>query len=200
MAELGRCQNMKRYTVIFSIFVTAGFAWLAVLSADHIWVIGDVAKPQERSFTDWFHSFSSGQMAIRVTGNLDAPAVLDTPLGQIDLPTGDFDFITYASESWSSSATFRYTPIQNTKGKLRITVCLGSNPDWVHRPPPSALPTLYTGGWTAYYTGTDKKAWHGGFHHGQKWGEFVFWDEAGNITKKEEWEAGRKKNGIAPNG
>jgi hypothetical protein len=56
------------------------------------------------------------------------------------------------------------------------------------------MPIFLTGGWNAYYAGTDKTAWSGGFYHGVRWGRFTYWDEAGNITNREEWENGIKKN------
>ena len=187
--------NMKRVSVIAAVCVTIAAVWLLLPPREHVWTISDATKSQEHRFTDWLHSIMDGEMAIRVTGDLTAPAILDTPLGQMNLPAGKFDFITYTAEAWSSSAILRFSPTAGTKGSVKAVVCLGSNPMWVQRPPQKALPILYTGGWTAYYDGTDTKAWQGGFHLGQKWGEFVFWDQSGNVTKREEWENGKKKNG-----
>jgi hypothetical protein len=184
---------MKRVAILITLFVFCGAAWLAIPPAVHVWKLSDASTVQERRFADWFHSFNSGLLAVRITGNLAGPAQVLTPLGPIELPRGDIDFIVYTHEAWSSSATVRYSPSEDTKGHLMISVCLGSNPTWVRRPPPSALPALYTGGWTAYYPGTDKKAWTGGFHHGIKWGEFTYWDEGGKITHREEWENGKIK-------
>jgi hypothetical protein len=184
---------MKPLAVIIAVIILSGMAWLAIPPAEHVWNIDDVSIAQECLFSDKFHSFSSGLLAVRIVGNLTEPAQVETPLGPIELPRGEIDLITYAHEAWSSSATVRYAPSKGTKGNLKISMCLGACPNWVRRPPPSALPVLYTGGWTTYYPRTDKKAWSGGFHHGIKWGEFTFWDEAGNITHKEEWENGKKK-------
>jgi len=184
---------MKRFAFAITFIVLVSAAWLALPPAVHVWRIDDVSTPQERRFSDWFRSFSSGQFAVRVVGNLTEPTLVETPLGSIDLPQGDIDFIAFASEAWSSAATVRYSPSEGTKGHLTISVCLGSNPSWVRRPPPAALPTLYTGGWTAYYPDTDTKAWTGGFYHGMKRGEFTYWDQEGNITQQEEWENGKKK-------
>jgi len=184
---------MKRIVLILAFVVVASAAWFAFPPAVHVWSVSDLSTKQERTFSDWFHSFSSGLLAVRIVGSLTESARLDTPLGPIALPKGDFDFITYASEAWSSSAIIQYLPPDGTKGSLTISVCLGSRPSWIHRPPSSALPVLYTGGWTAYHQGTEKKAWTGGFHHGVKWGEFTFWDRDGNVTHSEVWENGNKK-------
>lgn len=184
---------MKRLALPLTAIAMGGVVWMAIPPAEQVWHVADASITQEHTFSDWFHSFSSGQFAIRVVGKLSEPALLETPLGPIDLPKGDLDFIAFASEAWQSTAALRYLPGQGTIGDLKITACLGSSPAWVDRPPPSALPRLYTGGWTAYYPGTDKKAWTGGFHHGAKWGEFIYWDEAGNITHREEWDNGRRK-------
>lgn len=153
-----------RRSLILVFLAIVGAAWFAFPPAVHVWSIPDASTKQERRFSDWFHSFSSGLLAVRIVGILSEPAHVDTPIGPIILPAGDFDFIAYASEAWSSSATICFSPSEGTKGNLTISVCLGSCPPWVHRPPPSALPTLFTGGWTAYHPGTDKKAWTGGFH------------------------------------
>lgn len=184
---------MKRFALISAFVFLCGAAWFAIPPAVHVWNISDASAAQERLFSDWFHSFSSGLLAIRIVGNLSDPARIETPLGPIELPRGDIDFIAYADEAWSSAATVRYAPSQGTKGHLNISVCLGSCPVWVRRPPSSALPALYTGGWTAYYPGTDKKAWSGTFHHGIRWGKFTYWDEEGKITHQEEWTNGKKE-------
>ena len=184
---------MKRLAIMIAVVILCGVAWLAIPPSEHVWNIDDASVTQERLFSDGFHSFSSGLLAVRIVGNLTEPAQVDSPLGPIELPKGDIDLIAYADEAWSSSAKIRYEPSKGTKGHLTISVCFGACPNWVRRPPPSALPVLYTGGWTTYYPGTDKKAWSGGFHHGVKWGDFTFWDEVGNITHKEEWESGKKK-------
>ena len=122
------------------------------------------------------------------------PAILSTPLGQVDLPTGDFDLIAIENEAYTPRADFRFTPSDGAKGFVTVTVCLGSGATWAYRPPPTALPIFRTGGWNTYYAGTDKMAWSGGFYHGVRSGEFTYWDEAGNITNREEWENGTKKN------
>jgi hypothetical protein len=184
---------MKRLAIMIAFIALCGAAWFAIPPAEHIWNVDDVSIAHERLFSDRFHSFSSGLLAIRIVGNLTESVQVETPLGPIELPRGDIDLITYADEAWSSSAAVRYAPSKGTKGHLKISVCLGACPDWVRRPPPSAIPVLYTGVWTTYYPGTNMKAWSGGFHHGIQWGEFTFWDEAGNITHKEEWESGKKK-------
>jgi len=184
---------MKHFAILIAFIALSGAAWLAIPPSEHVWRVANASMAQERRFSDWFHSFSSGLLAIRVVGTLSKPARVETPLGPIDLPQGDVDFIAFAAEAWSSTARVRYVPSQGTDGHLTISVCLGSNPHWVRRPPPSALPSLYTGGWTAYYPGTDHKAWTGGFHHGIKWGDFTYWDEEGKIIRLEEWEDGHKK-------
>ncbi|MEK0448337.1 MAG: hypothetical protein RL088_605 [Verrucomicrobiota bacterium] len=184
---------MKRSALLIAIIALCSAVWFAIPPAEHAWRIADASFAQERRFSDWFHSVSSGQFAIRVVGHITEAAVLETPLGTIDLPGGAVDYIAFASEAWASAASLRYSPTERTRGELQIIVCLGSSPSWIHRPPPSALPALYTGGWTAYYRGTDKKAWSGGFHHGIRWGDFTYWDEAGNITHREVWENGQKK-------
>ena len=186
--------KIKCFAILLGFIVLCGATWFVIPPAEHVWQISDASIAQERRFLDWFHSFSSGLLAIRIIGNLTEPAQVETPLGRIDLPQGELDFIVFGSEAWTSAATLRYSPAQNTRGNLKFVVCIGSSPLWFRRPPPSALPTLYTGGWTAYYPRTDSKAWNGRFHHGIKWGEFTYWDEAGNIMHQEEWENGRKKN------
>jgi hypothetical protein len=54
-------------------------------------------------------------LAVRVVGSLAEPAHLDAPIGPMELPAGDFDFIAFASEAWSSSATFRFSPSEGTE-------------------------------------------------------------------------------------
>jgi len=183
----------KRLVFVTVSLALLGAVWVALPPAVHVWSIPDAAKRQERRFSDWFHSFSSGLFAIRIIGNLSKPAHLETPLGQIELPEGDFDFITYASESWSTSATIKLSPSEGSEGNLTVFVCFGSCPPWVLRPPSTAQPVLYTGRWTAYHPGTDKKAWTGEFHQGVKWGEFTFWDQEGNVTRNEIWDNGTRK-------
>jgi len=185
---------MKRLSLIAALCTAIGAAWFFLPPAEHIWSLSDVSRAQEHTVTDWFHSILDGQMAIRVIGSLDSPAILETPLGSIELPPAEFDFIAFSSESWSSSATLRFSPTAGAKGYIKTLVCLGSGPEWTRRPPSSALPKLYTGGWTAYYPGTDIKAWTGGFHQGIRWGEFIYYDQSGKITRREEWENGRKKS------
>jgi hypothetical protein len=186
---------MKRLLTILVVLVLAIIAYLSFPPAEHVWNISNPTGIQERRFTDWFHSFSSGLLAIRIVGDLSEPALLETPLGSIDLPSGRFDIIAFAHEAWLSSARLRYKSTEKNKGEFKIIVCLGSCPTWINHAPASALPTLYTGGWTAYHGGTEKKAWSGGFHNGKKWGDFIYWDEAGRIIKKERWENGIKQNG-----
>jgi hypothetical protein len=169
--------------------VAAGFvAWALLPSPTQIWVISDPSQAQERSFSDRFHSFTSGLMAFRVTGTLSSEASLVTPLGILNLPAGPFDLIAFGQETWTTSATVGFLPGQQGKGTLRIEVAIGACPTWVRRPPPEAMPALYSGGWTAYYPGTKLKAWSGSFSHGAKSGEFRFWDRDGRLTKTERWD------------
>lgn len=157
--------------------------------------ISDVSKTQEITrVSDWLDSWSSGLLAIRITGHLTQSAVLESPMGTIGLPVGNFDFIVASREAWSRSAVLRYVPSPNTQGDVKVTVCFGVYPDWLKRPPPEAQPALYTGGWTAYFPGTDHKAWQGGFSHGQKAGEFIFWDQNGAVMRKEAWIDGKKQD------
>ncbi len=186
--------QMKPTAWVVGLLAIVVAAWFAFPHAVHVWKITDASKTQERRFTDSFHSFASGLFALRIVGTLSEPAEIVSPIGRIELPAGDFDFIAYDCEAWSSSETLQYLPSQSAKGNVTISVCLGFCPVWVHRPPPSALPAQYTGGWTAYYPGTDTKAWSGGFYHGVKWGRFTYFDQSGKITHQEDWENGKKKN------
>ena len=191
---------MRRFTIIAVIVALAVIVvlavgiWFLLPPKEHVWRISDVTTSQDHKVAVSSLWMDSGVMAIRVTGHLSAPAFLSTPLGQIDLPSGNFDLIVTEAESYSSHADLRFTPTNGAKGFVTVAIALGFAPTWARRPPSTAIPTLTTGGWTAYYAGTDKKAWVGGFYHGVKSGIFTYWDEAGNITNREEWENGTKKN------
>ena len=194
---------MRRFTIIAVIVglavivVLAVGTWFLLSPNEYVWRISDVTTSQDHkvavSHYRWLLT-ADGLMAIRATGHLSEPAILSTPLGQVDLPTGDFDLIAIENEAYTPRADFRFTPSDGAKGFVTVTVCLGSGATWAYRPPPTALPIFRTGGWNTYYAGTDKMAWSGGFYHGVRSGEFTYWDEAGNITNREEWENGTKKN------
>ena len=155
--------------------------------------ISDVSKTQEiTQVSEWLDFWYSGLLAIRVTGHLTQSAVLESPLGTIELPVGNFDFIAASPEAWSKSARLRYMPTPNTQGDIKVMVCFGVPPHWLKRPPPEAQPARYTGGWTAYFPGTDQKALQGGFYHGQRAGEFIYWDQNGAVIGKETWVDGKK--------
>jgi len=120
---------------MIAVVIMCGAAWLAIPPSEHVWNIDDASVTQERLFSDWFNSFSSGLLAVRIVGNLTEPAQVEPPLGPIELPKGDIDLIAYDDEAWSSSAKVRYAPSKGTKGHLTISVCFGACPNWVRRPP-----------------------------------------------------------------
>lgn len=186
---------MKKLLLLIAI-LTGGTAaiYFMLPPEEHLATIRNVSQTQEVNISDWFHSWNDGSISIRVQGRLTRPAALDTPLGLISLPAGDFDLIASAAEAWMNPVVLRYRPSQPTEGYLKISVGIGVFPDWIRRPPPEALPTLLTGGWTAYFPNSDQIAWQGGFYFGNKDGEFIYWNQDGSVLRKEIWENGKKQD------
>lgn len=132
-----------RFLKIALIILVVGFlaVWLILPPSIHTWRITDVTVPQERQFSDWFNSWSTGLLAIRISGHSELPANLTTPLGTIQVGPGEFDYITYAHEVWSNRARVAFVPLERSKdsdGEILIQVCLGFTPQWVIATPEDA--------------------------------------------------------------
>lgn len=61
---------MKRFCWLLILAGVVAAGWFAFSLAVHVWRITDTSTKQERRVSDWFHSFSSGLLAIRAVGSL----------------------------------------------------------------------------------------------------------------------------------
>jgi len=137
-----RHKNMRFLKLALITLVVGVLAvWLILPPSIHTWRITDVTVPQERQFSDWFNSWSTGLLAIRISGHSERSANLTTPLGTIQVGPGKFDYITYAHEAWSSRARVTFMPLEESEdsdGEVMIQVCLGFTPQWVKATPENA--------------------------------------------------------------
>lgn len=123
---------MKKLIVI-ALLLLGGLgvtAWALLPPSVHEWTITDPSTAQQHVFTDAFHSKLNGSMSIRVSGRLDHPASLVTPLGKMNLPKGEFDLVSRQPEIGQSSAEVTFTPWEAGTGTVKVQVSLGTFPEW----------------------------------------------------------------------
>lgn len=123
---------MKKWIVTATLVIAGLIAtgWAMLPPSVHEWTITDPSTAQEHVFTDEFHAWLNGSMSIRVSGRLDHPASLVTPVGKMNLPKGEFDLVSHQPEIGKSSAVVTFTPWEAGTGTVKVQVGLGTFPEW----------------------------------------------------------------------